>query len=210
MRFWSISFPRLISSQLGKLYLRYVDGKPLSSLPESTLFNEGWIFHAAASVHEFAGHREFGLNDIDAYCKYLEPKCEEVGIDPSVITEPLRKAKSALAVRTFCHGDFSTMNLLALEEGRLAAIDAHHEKYVRSYLTDAAKFVASLRGLQDALTEDGSGDRKDAAERFLSMFTDAERAAIEAMRRSMILRVAPYAKKAGKEAVLCQLLRLIK
>lgn len=209
--FRTIRFPRLISGQLGKVYLRYVDGMPLSCVDDFLLMGGkwDWIERVAAAVREFAGFHEDGENDVEAYCQYLEGRCAEVGMEPSTVTEPLRRVAPTLKRRTFCHGDFSTMNLIGTGRGELWAIDAHNETRIRSYLTDAAKFLACLRGLQDALTGDGSGDRETLATAFLRNFTDAEREAIEAMRRSMVLRVAPYAKKAGKEDVLCKVLRLI-
>ena len=205
----SVRFPRLISGQLGKLYLRWVDGTPLAQLGDGSLLESGWIERVADAVREFAGFHEEGWNDVEAYCRYLEGRCAEVGVEPSVVMEPLRGVAPMLMRKTFCHGDFSTMNLIAARGGQLWAIDAHAESHIRSYLTDAAKFLACLRGLQDALTDDASGDRYNVAEVFLSRFTEREREAIEAMRRSMVLRVAPYAKKAGREETLCKVLRLI-
>lgn len=203
----SVKFPRLLSGQLGKLYLRWADGKPLSSMGEAEAMR--WVWRVAYAVREFAGFHEGGWNDVEAYCDYIAARCGEVGIPHGSVVEPLRKVAPLVLRRTFCHGDFSTMNLIASDGGDLWAIDAHHETRLRSYILDAAKFVACLRGLQDALNNDGSGDRKALAEAFLSRFTEREREAIEAVRRSMVVRVMPYAKKSGREDTLCKLMQLI-
>ena len=205
----TVTFPRLLSNQLGKLYLRYQDGRTFDSMTNDELAGGGWVTRAALALRAFAGIAEDGEpNDVALYCEYLKEKGTEVGVETDILCAEVMKYERILSRRTFCHGDFSTMNLLVTRGCEMCAIDPHWEKYVRSYLTDGAKFLACLYGLEAVLTGNGS-DRASLVGKFLSCFTPEESCAMLAMERTMVLRVMPYALKNRRLSVLSALGRMV-
>lgn len=205
--FRDVSFPTLISHQLGKLYLRYEVGIPLSGLSVETLVRGKYLQKVKRAVDDFGECRMETDNDVPAYVAYVADRCRSVGIDPKPYCEPVERLAERLRVRTFHHGDFSTMNIIRRTDGSIVAIDPNPKGDVQNHLVDAAKFYASLCGLEAVLSgKPVETGRADAGRAFLALFAPEEQFAVVALARTLVIRVAYYSHKRGEGHIVSRLL----
>lgn len=206
-----VSFPKLISHQLGKLYLRYEEGVPLSDMDADAIVRGGYLDTVREAVLRFGEFKHETRNDVDSYFRYIEGRCAEIGVEADRFVKPLFPFREMLEERTFHHGDFSTMNLIRRNDGSLCAIDPNPKGDVKCWMIDAAKFYASLCGLEAVLRgADIDANRAMAACRFLEGFPGIKAECIIALARTLVIRVAYYAHKRGEGHIVSRILEEVK
>lgn len=202
--------PTAISWSFGRLFLRRVNGSPLARLDTEDVFRA--LPHASAAIREMGSRIQGGkTNDITAYAAIVRARADVAGMDgtrAARLERDLQTVGAACAARTFCHGDFTTTNILAAEDGYylIDPSDTGKEAF-STYLLDAAKMRACLVGLEDAITgQDRNGGYKHAAAFWDSLWTPAELSAIRTLTRTHLVRVAAKAINTGRPEVCYRLL----
>ena len=202
--------PTVISWSFGRLFLRRVNGSPLARLDTEDVFRA--LPHASAAIREM-GSRILGgkTNDITAYAAIVRARADAAGMDgtrAARLERDLQTVGAACAARTFCHGDFTTTNTLAADDGYYIIDPSDTGKDAFStYLLDAAKMRACLVGLEEAITGRArNGEYERAVAFWDSLWNPEERTAIKVLARTHLVRVAAKAISAGRTDVCRRLL----
>lgn len=202
--------PTVISWSFGRLFLRRVNGNPLARLDADEVFKA--LPSASASIREMGSRIKSGrTNDITAYAAIVRARADGAGMDggrAARLERDLQTVGTACAARTFCHGDFTTTNILAAADGYYIIDPSDTGKVVFStYLLDAAKMRACLVGLEEAITGRArNGEYERAVAFWDSLWNSEERAAIKVLARTHLVRVAEKAINAGRPDVCYRLL----
>ena len=208
LRLCSVSLPTVISWSFNRLFLRHIDGYPLSYLSDKVVFK--YLPQCAAAVREMGSHDIDGENDIQEYACLVRERAMLAKMDEGRLSELLNRlyALRILRRRTFCHGDFTPQNIICSNSRRLFLIDPSFKNFYSTYLLDAAKFRASLRGMTRAL--DGTWDFQypKSLAYWDSLWTPEEADAIRVLERTHLVRVAGLARQKGDNRVADALLTL--
>ena len=202
--------PTVISWSFGNLFLRRVNGSPLARLDTEDVFRA--LPSASAAIREMGSRIQVGMtNNITAYAAIVRARAEAAGMDDTRAARlecDLQAVRAACATRTFCHGDFTTTNILSSNEWYYVIDPSDTGKEAFStYLLDAAKMRACLVGLEEAITgRDRDGEYERAAAFWDSLWTPAELTAIRTLARTYLVRVAAKAIKTGRPGVCYRLL----
>ena len=202
--------PTVISWSFGRLFLRRVNGSPLARLDTGDVFRA--LPSASAAIREMGSRIQGGTtNNITAYAAIVRARAEAAGMDgtrAARLERDLKTIGAVCSIRTFCHGDFTTTNILAAADGYYFIDPSDTGKDAFStYLLDAAKMRACLVGLEEAITgRDRNGEYERAAAFWDSLWNPAERAAIKVLARTHLVRVAAKAIKTGRPGVCYRLL----
>lgn len=202
--------PEIHSCNFGKLYMGYIPGRQLSKVRDDkeVTWHIACITQNVLQWHRHA--RQDGENDVAWYKEYVGGRADEIGVSREQVEADIEGTRELLKERTFCHGDLSMSNIIIGDDRRLYLIDPSPKK-VSSWLLDASKLRASLRGLDDIL----AGRPPHIREKGLvamELRIDDETAirAIELLERGHWIRVARYAKVLGREDVFEGLMRQIR
>lgn len=188
-----VYIPEVYSATLGKLYMEYVEGQPAFKVVDGELLSR--MISIMCDVNATCG-----LNDLGAYAEYVDGRARAVGIKTDIGKRI--KACDILRQRTFCHGDFSLLNIIVTKD-RIALIDPSQKDCISTWLLDAAKLRASILWLDDFL-QDTSHDESLAKVLDDEVILRGGGSALEAVKlleESHLLRVWYYAKKLHKESV---------
>ena len=152
-----------------------------------------------------------GENDVLEYARLVGERATLAKMDERRLGELLDRlyALRVLRRRTFCHGDFTPQNIIRSDDGsRLYLIDPSFKQCYSTYLLDAAKFRACLRGMTRAL--DGTCDYQypQSLAFWDSLWTPDEAEAVRVLERTHLVRVAGLARKKGDDRVADALLRM--
>ena len=202
--------PTVISWSFGRLFLRRVNGSPLARLDTKDVFKA--LPSASAAIREMGSRIQSGMtNYITAYAAIVRARADAARMDVTRATQlerDIQTVRAACATRTFCHGDFTTTNILAATDGYyiIDPSDTGKEAF-STYLLDAAKMRACLVGLEEAITGRArNGEYERAVAFWDSLWNPEERAAIKVLARTHIVRVAAKAIKTGRPDVCYRLL----
>ena len=209
LRLCSVCLPTVISWSFNRLFLRYVDGHPLSSSPDGEVSD--CLPRCAAAVREMGSRDIDGENDVLEYARLVGERATLAKMDERRLGELLDRlyALRVLRRRTFCHGDFTPQNIIRSDDGsRLYLIDPSFKQCYSTYLLDAAKFRACLRGMTRAL--DGTCDYQypKSLAFWDSLWTPDEAEAVRVLERTHLVRVAGLARQKGDGLVADALLRM--
>lgn len=194
--------PTVISWSFGRLFLRRVNGSPLALLDTGEVFRA--LPSASASIREMGSRTPCAKpNDIAEYTAIVRARADVAGMDvvrAERLERDLQAVGAVCETRTFCHGDFTTTNILASGDGYYAIDPSDTGKDAFStYLLDAAKMRASLVGLEEVLTGRARNGGYERAVAFWdSLWTPAELSAIRALARTHLVRVAAKAIITGR------------
>ena len=189
--------PAVYSVTLGKkLCLQYIEGRSLSSMlsVDNIEKAESQICKVAGIIKEFSSRKTGCENNVQDYCVFIEERARNAGVDVKSLNRSLMDCDD-LREATFCHGDFTALNVIVSCFGAIYLIDPSVSP-ISSWLLDAAKFRASLNGLDAALNGKGPVSRKYIPV-FDSLFAD-NIDTIKILEKTQYLRVMHYAKKLGK------------
>lgn len=203
----TISFPTVISWSFGRLFLRYVDGTALDSATDEDMLS--YIPLCAAAIREMGSRPVEGENDILDYGQLVGERAKLAKMDEARLSGLLDRlfALRAFKKRTFCHGDFSPMNIIRAYGGGLYLIDPSFKPFFSTYLSDAAKFRACLRGMASVLKHAPRQYAK-SLQYWDSLWTAEENEAIGILERTHLVRVAGLARGKGDNEVADALLRM--
>ena len=207
--FTSHMVPNAYSVTLGKrLCLQYIEGKTLSNILQdaTTEQAEKYISSVVETIEEFASRKLHCENEITGYCDFISGRARSSGVSASSINERLMDCGD-LREATFCHGDMTMLNVIVPERGTLYLIDPSASP-ISSWLLDAAKFRASLNGLDAALNGSEAVCRK-YLQIFDSYFAD-NLETIKLLEKTHYIRVMHYAKMNGKMDVFMKLKEMLK
>ena len=155
---------------------------------------ESQICKVAGIIKEFSSRKTGCENNVQDYCVFIEERARNAGVDVKSLNRSLMDCDD-LREATFCHGDFTALNVIVSCFGAIYLIDPSVSP-ISSWLLDAAKFRASLNGLDAALNGKGPVSRKYIPV-FDSLFAD-NIDTIKILEKTHYLRVMHYAKKLGK------------
>lgn len=211
----TLSRPTVISWSFGRLFLRYVDGVAISGFTDEEMVYA--LPTLAAAVREMGSRPVEGKNDIFEYRRLVEERAGMARMDGmrvSSLLDALFRVGNALSRRTFCHGDFTPMNVIQSEQGGFYLIDPSFKPFLSTYLLDAAKFRACLRGMESVLKGrivSYGRVRYAASLRYWdTLWTPEELDAIQVLERTHLVRVAGLARQKGDNAVADGLLQIEK
>ena len=210
----TLSRPTVISWSFGRLFLRYVDGRAVSDFADGELVRI--LPTLAAAVREMGSREIDGDNDVLEYARLVGERATLAKMDGRRLGELLDRlyALRVLQRRTFCHGDFTPMNIIQSERGGFCLIDPSFKQCLSTYLLDAAKFRACLRGMESVLNRRiVSFSKVRYAESFRywdALWTPEELDAILVLERTHLVRVAGLARQKGDDAVADGLLQIEK
>ena len=193
----TLSLPHVISWSFGRLFIRYVEGRCFSSITDGELLYYVPLF--AAAIREFGSFGVSGENDVAEYARLVRERGELAKMEArriSNLERDLAELAPMFVRRTFCHGDFTLANIVRSEDGQLFVIDPSFKQSFATYLLDAAKFRASLNGLNDVLTCSHRTFLESLAY-FDKLWTADELKAIRVLERTHFVRVAGVAAKMG-------------
>lgn len=208
LRLCSVCLPNVISWSFNRLFLRYIDGNPLSSSPDGEVSD--FIPKCAAAIREMGCREIEGENDVLEYARLVGERATLAKMDERRLCELLDRlyALRSIRRRTFCHGDFTPQNIIRSDDGRLFLIDPSFKKFYSNYLLDAAKFRACLRGMTRALDMNWVYRYPQSLAYWDSMWTPEEFEAIRVLERTHLIRVAGLAREKGDDRVADELLTL--
>lgn len=202
--------PEIYSCNFDKLYMEYVPGRQLSKIRDEkeVMWHIGRITQDVLQWHRHAIQE--GENEVAWYKEYVGGRAVEIGVSREQVEADIEATRELLKERTFCHGDLSMSNIIIGDDGRRYLIDPSPKK-VSSWLLDASKLRASLRGLDDIL----AGRPQHIRERGLAAMElrindEASIRVIELLERGHWIRVARYAKVLGREDVFERLMQQIR
>lgn len=202
--------PTVISWSFGRLFLRRVNGSPLARLDTEDVFRA--LPRASSAIREMGSRIQVGwTNHITSYAAIVRARANAAGMDrvrAERLVRDLQAVGAACSTRTFCHGDFTTTNILAGDDGYYVIDPSDTGKNAFStYLLDAAKMRASLVGLEETITGRArNGGYERAVEFWDSLWTPVELAAIKVLARTHLVRVAAKAIITGRPDVCYRLL----
>lgn len=188
--------PQIYSQSFDKLFMEYILGN------ESVYTMEA-IDKALTVLDIFRQTPYNCANDIDEYVAYVRDKARGCEITDDALECEL-KSCYLLQEATFCHGDFSLLNMM-LRGGKLVLIDPSPKKFMHSWLLDAAKLRASLRWLDKSLNN--IDVPKYAIDYFDKHFHVEELRQIKIVEKTHYYRVLYYAIKLGNNAAKNNLIR---
>lgn len=184
------SVPKVYCCQLGKLYMEYVGSQEWEAEPTD-------IIRLVETLRRFADIHLEGRNNIEGYARHCHKRAEEAGEDDGDLTQRLARCE-VLVERTFCHGDFSLLNIIR-SEGRYTLIDPCHNECMSHWMLDAAKLRASLNWLDYGLA--GKRHKSTDVRVFDAMFSYEELEVIKLLEESHYYRVLRYAVRFGRDDV---------
>lgn len=187
---YGFSVPKVYCCQLGKLYMEYVGSREWELKPMD-------IRRLAKTLRRFADIHLGGHNDIEGYARHCHKRAQEAGENDGDLTQRLTRCE-VLGERTFCHGDFSLLNIIK-SEGRYTLIDPCRNEFMSHWMLDAAKLRASLNWLDYGLV--GTRHKMRDVILFDSDFSDEELEAIKLLEESHYYRVLRYAIMLGRDDV---------
>ena len=187
---YGFSVPKVYCCQLGKLYMEYVGSQEWEVMPMD-------IRRLAKILRRFADIHLGGHNDIEGYARHCHKRAEEAGENDGDLTQRLARCE-VLGERTFCHGDFSLLNIIR-SKGGYTLIDPCRNEFMSHWLLDAAKLRASLNWLDYGLA--GTTHKTRDVRLFDSDFSDEELEAIKLLEESHYYRVLRYAVRLGRDDV---------
>lgn len=193
-----VTLPTVISWSFGKLFLRFIDGHSLSNISDSGLLAH--LPNIVAAIRELGSNHVEGENNIDEYCELVKERGEAACMRPDRLEALERELRqiAPMLKRTFCHGDFTLANLISRKaDGVTGLIDPSFKQFFSTYLLDAAKFRASMTGL-NAVVTGSPGSFELSLKVYDRMWTDKEKIAVRVLERSNYVRVAGMAAKMGK------------
>lgn len=201
--------PRIYAYTLGKLYMEKIQGLSLTDYLNSVATTPPAQYEVMTRVRAILNKMSSqivpGENETKAYSDYIRQRAESIGVNAETICRQIEKDQ-ALREITFCHGDFTTSNIL-IGRGRYWLIDPT-PSHVNSWLMDAAKFRASLRGLTAAI--EGRTIYNSDLVRLFDMATGLQgNKTIHALEQSHIIRVMYYAKLRDDRQAFDRLERLL-
>lgn len=202
--------PDIYSCNFDKLYMGYIPGRQLSKIRDEkeVTWHIGRITQNVLLWHRHATLE--GENEVEWYKEYVGSRAEEISVKREQVEADIEATRELLKERTFCHGDLSMSNIIIGDDGRRYLIDPS-PKNVSSWLLDASKLRASLRGLDDILTGRKPQIREKGLVAMELLINDeAIIRAIELLERGHWIRVARYAKVLGREDVFEGLMRQIR
>lgn len=191
--------PRVYALTLGKLYMERVKGDTMTMHLKDCgagfwKYRRDTINRALWILSEMSKHPEGGENDIKGYADRVRRRAEEIGLNVEAVCRRI-ETDPALEKVTFCHGDFTTANILIGPRGGVWLIDPT-PSHIRTWLTDAAKFRASINGLTAAI-EGREDETQDLVSYFDQAIGEEYRETIHNLEQTHIIRVMYYAKKRG-------------
>lgn len=196
--------PKIFSYTLGKLYMEYIDGTLLSDVINNDPLKASELYFpkVRSILQEFAGRKLIQNNNVQEYCSFIRLRAKTSGIDVEPLCEQL-KTYDCLRESTFNHGDFTMLNVIVSNK-ELYLIDASAAP-LETWLLDAAKFRASLNGLDAAITG-RECNTKNLVSEFDKWFDEID--VIRLLEKSHYVRVMHYAKNLGKEKEFNRLMEL--
>lgn len=186
------SVPNVYCCQLGKLYMEYAGGTDWEVEPLD-------IIRLVQVTRRFAEIPQAGSNDLKQYAWHCHQRAVDAGEDDGDLRERLESC-TELQSPTFCHGDFSLLNIIHTGVGRYTFIDPCPRGYMSHWMVDAAKLRASVNWLDYGLT--GKRHEWEGGVRvFDAMFTEKELETVKTLEESHYYRVLRYAVHLGREDV---------
>lgn len=182
--------PSTFCVQLGKLYMEYIAGKPAYKTVDKEMIAE--LCRIIKHAPELDGE-----NDLKGYTEYVEERAKSAPVAIGRLSDVIINDYS-LRKRTFCHGDFSLLNVIQ-DRSRLVLIDPSPKRSISHWAIDAAKLRASLRWLDYGLV--GEGHPLELCRYFDSLYTGEELATIKLLEKSHFFRVYAYAERLHKRDV---------
>lgn len=190
--------PDVYAVTLGKLYMQYVPGgtywEAMTHWSNRLKERRRLLYKVLGVLQEFKEQTFPGENNIEQYVSGAIAKAAVIGLDMSEEFSRIRGFRILNRV-TQCHGDMTFSNVLNTDIPTL--IDPSQRHGLHSWLVDAAKIRASLKGL-NAVIEGSDKDISYLIPQFDEHFTSEEMAAIEVLEKTHIVRVAHTAHKRGK------------
>lgn len=186
--------PDVAGTTLTKIFMSYVPGEKLYG-PRMDI---GATLRVHGIIREFQEGRTEGENDLRDYCDTLSYRADICGMDIS----GLRKEVESMTIakrRTFCHGDMTQQNII-VGEGRQYYLIDPSPKAASTWVLDAAKFRASLNGLDNAITGKNF-DTGELVKVWDEYFTPQEQEEIRVFERTHFIRVMYYARTLNREDV---------
>lgn len=205
----TLALPLVISWSFDRLFLRYVDGHNLASAPDDEVLE--FLPQCAADVREMGSRAIDGENDVLEYARLVGERATLAKMDERRLGELLDMlyALRILRRRTFCHGDFTPQNIIRSDDkSRLYLIDPSFKQFYSTYLLDAAKFRACLRGMTRVLDSQWDYRYPQSLAYWDTLWTPEEAEAIRVLERTHLVRVAGLAREKGDHGVADALLEL--
>lgn len=187
---YGFSVPKVYCCQLGKLYMEYVGSREWDVKPMD-------IRLLAEILRRFADIHIGGRNDIEGYARHCHKRAQEAGQNDGDLTQRLARCE-ILGERTFCHGDFSLLNIIR-SKGGYTLIDPCRNEFMSHWMLDAAKLRASLNWLDFGLA--GRWHKRRDVRLFDSEFSTEELEIIKLLEESHYYRVLRYAVRLGRDDV---------
>lgn len=176
--------PSVYSYREGNIQLEYINGRLLYEK-----ITKKSIDVLCEILRKFSLFRETD-NSFDEYLGYILQKCDN---EMKCLVEGYQRKElieTYFRKGTFCHGDFSTFNIIVNEKG-IYLIDPCVRKW-GTWLLDAAKLRATLSGLGQVLGD--SEEHTVMISYFDSHFTEDEIYTIRFLELTQYIRVLPYCK----------------
>lgn len=191
---YGFSVPKVYCCQLGKLYMEYVGSQEWEAKPAD-------IRRLAKILRRFADIHIGGRNDIEGYARHCHKRAQEAGENDGDLTQRLARCE-VLRERTFCHGDFSLLNIIR-SKGGYTLIDPCFNKFMSHWMLDAAKLRASFNWLDFGLA--GRWHKMRDVRLFDLEFSTEELEIIKLLEESHYYRVLRYAVRLGRDDVVQRL-----
>jgi thiamine kinase-like enzyme len=159
-------FPKLISSERGKIVMEKIDGSNFSTLYINEILTTKHLDKLFDSIFEIHHSLEFTRNEFHKYYDYNEKlinrfnsfNYESIGVSKTELNEILNSVKDINGVYTPIHGDLVFSNIILTNNGQLKFIDVKgvqgNEFSIYGHpLYDFAKIYQSLIGYDEILLE---------------------------------------------------------
>lgn len=187
-----IPVPRVLCTQLGRIYMERVKGE----VGASGLLV---IVGALEYIDCMKAISLDGKNDSKGYAEHCSRRAEEAGVAMEEGLKDFICNCYELRARTFCHGDMTLQNMI-WDNGKLTLIDPCQRAEMSHWLLDASKLRASLNWLDYGLT---GNDKPHGSEivYFDESFSRRELEIIKALEKTHFYRVYRYAVVNGRKDV---------
>jgi len=200
-RMYGFDTPRVWSCSFGKIFMERLDRELLSEAlgMADQVGTERLLICVDVVLRAMERAQEEGENDVEEYVEYVRKRGEDCGVRQiEDICREVSRHEGMLRRRTFCHGDFSGRNVF-VKRGYfpgMVLIDPS-VKEMSTWLLDAAKMRASLRGLDAVL---GGVEYEDwVVEYYDRFFTEEELEVVKALEVTHYVRVLYYARKLHRQ-----------
>ena len=186
-----VVIPAVYSVTLGKLYMQFLEGQSAADCVGERMIRD--------LVQMLCTEEESGDNDLSAYADYIESRAVGIGVRTD-IRRRIMKCRP-MKRRSFCHGDFSLLNIIVTPDGHYGLIYPSQKEGMSSWILDAGKMRSSLGWLDEIL----EGKRHaawmvDCFDAVLAESVDAETIdAVKLAEETHLYRVWWYAKKLGRQ-----------